>query len=126
MTWSQLIGNWVLGNQRDNLPPIIDLDSKLVKHCNKGSGNRMRGNMVTFMRVFEMEAHEKSCWKNNKRKWTNECVRNMIDEIQGDFTKKYMRRNNQKCEILGLLFMAECLGLVHSEQQREQEKKSSG
>ena len=58
----------------------------------------MRGNMVAFMRVVEMEAHEKSCWKNNKREWTNECVRNMIDEIRGDFTKKYMRGNNWKCE----------------------------
>ena len=67
MTWSQLIENWFLGNQRDNLPLIIDLDSKLVKHCNKRSGNQMRGNMMAFMRVVEMEAHEKSCWKNNKR-----------------------------------------------------------
>ena len=98
MTWSQLIENWFLGNQRDNLPPIIDLDSKLVKHCNKGSGNRMRGNMVAFMRVVEMEAREKSCWKNNNREWTNEYVRNMIDEIRGDFTKKYMLGNNRKCE----------------------------
>ena len=75
MTWSQLIENWFLGNQRDNLPPIIDLDSKLVKHCNKGSGNRMKGNMVAFMRVVEMEAREKSCWKNDNREWTNEYVR---------------------------------------------------
>ena len=37
ITWSQLIENWFLGNQRDNLPPIIDLDSKLVKHWVMGS-----------------------------------------------------------------------------------------
>ena len=71
--------------------------------------------MVAFMRAVEMEAREKSCWKNNNREWTNEYVRNMIDEIRGDFTKKYTLGNN-------------CLRLVHSEQQRqqrEQEKKSS-
>ena len=54
--------------------------------------------MVAFMRVVEMEACEKSCWKNNNREWTNEYVRNMIDEIRGDFTKKYMLGNNRKCE----------------------------
>jgi len=58
----------------------------------------MRGNMVASMRVVEMETHEKSCWKNNKREWTREYVCNMIDEIREDFTKKYMLGNNRTCE----------------------------
>ena len=98
MTWYQLIENWFLGNQRDNLPPIIDFDSKLVKHCNKGSDNQMRGNMAAFIRIVEMEAQEKLCWKENAREWTNESVQNMIDDIRGDFIKKYMNGNNRKCE----------------------------
>ena len=56
MTWYQLIKNWFLGNQRENLPPIIDPDSKLVKHYNLGSGNQMGGNVVSFMMIVEMEA----------------------------------------------------------------------
>ena len=94
----RLIKNWLLGNQRDNLSPIIDLDSKLVKYCNRGSANRTRGNMVSFMRIVGMEAREKLCWKENKREWTIESARNTIDKIHGEFIKLYMNGDNSKCQ----------------------------
>ena len=58
MTWTQLIQNWFLGNQDINLPPLIDLNSKIVSHCNKGSGNKMRLNMKAVMMIVEIDARK--------------------------------------------------------------------
>lgn len=98
MTWTQLIFNWFLGNTEDNLPPLVNLDSRMVRHCNKGTGNKMRSNMAALMRVVEMEAREKGCWVEKKEKWTNLAIQEMIDKIRLDFINKYLKNSNRQSE----------------------------
>ena len=98
MTWTQLIQNWFLGNQEINLPPLIDLNSKIVSHCNKGSGNKMRLNMKAVMRIVEIEARQKGCWIEKKNNWTAVNVQHMIDVIRVDFIKKYLGGANRQAE----------------------------
>ena len=80
MTWTQLIQNWFLGDLESNVPPLMNLNSKIVNHCNGGSGNKMRLNMKATMRIVEVEAHAKGCWKE-KEKWTATSVKELIDSI---------------------------------------------
>ena len=48
------------------------------------------------MRVVEVEAREKGCWKANKSEWTHASVREMIEQIRVDFIKKYIKTGNRK------------------------------
>jgi hypothetical protein len=98
MTWTQLIFNWFLGNTEENLPPLVNLDSRMVRHCNKGTGNKMRSNMAALMRVVEREAREKGCWVQKKQKWTNLAIQEMIDTIRLDFINKYLKNSNRQAE----------------------------
>ena len=99
MTWTQLVDNWFLGNERDNLPPIVDMDSKMLKHCNKKCGNRMRNNMKLFMSAIKDEAERKACWKGDKSEcWTNVSIRDMIHMIRTDFERQHMSQQNRREE----------------------------
>ena len=68
MTWCKLIENRFLGNERGNLYPIMYVDSKIVRHCNKGCENSMRNNMVAYMRAVEKMDRENGCWKEKRGK----------------------------------------------------------
>eukprot|EP00804_Cyclotella_cryptica_P030556 CCRYP_014841-RA/>CCRYP_014841-RA protein AED:0.29 eAED:0.28 QI:0/0/0/1/1/1/2/0/385 len=98
MTWTQLIQNWFIGNKTENLPPFVDLNSKIVAHCNRNSGNRMRLNMKAMMRIVELEAREKGVWVEKKSEWTAPLVQKMIDAVRVDFMKKYLDGSNRQAE----------------------------
>jgi hypothetical protein len=98
MTWTQLIHNWLLGNEEYNIPPLVYLDVNHVRHCNNGTGNSMRNNMKAMMSIVEKEAREKGCWVEKQQEWTTSAIQNMIDEIRVDFIKKYLSKSNRKGE----------------------------
>jgi hypothetical protein len=35
MTWTKLIFNWFLENKEDNLPPLVNPDSRMIHHTTK-------------------------------------------------------------------------------------------
>ena len=98
MTWTQLIHNWLLGNEEYNIPPLVYLDVNHVRHCNNGTGNSMRNNMKSMMSIVEKEACEKGCWIEKQQDWTIALIQYMIDNIRADFIKKYLSNSNRKGE----------------------------
>ena len=74
------------------------MDSKIVKYYNKGCGNRMRNSMVAYMRVVKEMARENGCWKEEKSKWTQAHIRDMIGAIINAFMKSFMDRTDRSRE----------------------------
>lgn len=56
----QLCENWLLGSERENIPPLCILDAKHVKHL--PSGVKQRNKMVAIMKVVKKMAREKNVW----------------------------------------------------------------
>ena len=87
----------VLGDLESNVPPLLNLVSKIVNHCNDSAGNKVRLNMKAMLRIVEVEARAKGCWKE-KEKWTATSVQELIDGIRSDFLKKYLGKSNRQNE----------------------------
>ena len=74
------------------------MDSKIVKHYNKGCGNIMRNSMVAYMRVVKKMARESGRWKEKESKYTQSHIRYMVGDITGYFMKRFMDRTNRSRE----------------------------
>ena len=51
--------------------------------------------MVAYMRVVKKMARENGCWKEEKSKWTQAHIRDMIGAIINAFMKRFMDRTNR-------------------------------
>ena len=54
--------------------------------------------MVAYMRVVKEMARENGCWKEEKSKWTQAHIRDMIGAIINAFMKRFMDRTNRSRE----------------------------
>lgn len=83
----QLCENWLLGSERQNIPPLCMLGSKDVMHLK--SGNKQRNKMASIMRVVERMAREKNVWIEKTCDWDDVKVMNMWDAIGPEFERLY-------------------------------------
>jgi hypothetical protein len=124
MKWTQLIHNWLLGNEEYIIPPIVYLDVNNVHHCNNGTGDSMRNNMKAMMSIVEKEAREKGCWVEKQQEWTTSAIQNMIDKIRVDSLRNILVRATGKANALGPLIIhtrLPCVFLGHHESVNQRE-----
>ncbi len=74
MTWTQLIENSFWGDLELIVPPLLNLNSRIINHCNSGAGNKMRLNMKGMMRIVEGGTCAKGCWKEREMD-CHQCAR---------------------------------------------------
>jgi len=94
MTSLQLVQNWFIGDLNRNIPPLYALDCNHVAFLK--AGNRVRGKMVSFMKIVEREARAKDVWVDRPSDWDHGSVTNMWNAISHDFSLKYCKTKRKK------------------------------
>ena len=93
MTSLQLIQNWFIGNERDNIPPLHALDSKMVLHLKL---NKYCNSMKCFMGVVQKYAEGTDLWIKDPCGWDIKSVNKMWEAIKPEFTRRFCQTNRKK------------------------------
>jgi hypothetical protein len=93
MTMKQLIENWFVGNQKENITSFVLLDDEHVRHLGtsktKNSGRNKLRQMKAVMKVVKRYAIDENCWTEDKQKWNIEYTQQLWDKVG----KKYIYMN---------------------------------
>jgi len=93
MTSLQLIQNWFIGNERDNILPLYALDSKMVLHLKL---NKNCNSMKCFMGIVQKYAEGKDIWIKYPCGYDIKSVNKIWEVFKPEFTHRFCQTNHRK------------------------------
>ena len=85
MEFKQLIDNWYVGNNRENIPPLELLRGLYVAHLGTpGNWNDRKVKLINMryvMKTLEKYAKKENCYLSDKDLWISEYTKRMWENI---------------------------------------------